>query len=306
MPEVRRAGFCVAELVGEPPLDAAAPAAFCDAAAPAAAMTERRPPPYQLISGDRYNISLSILVAGALAAMKENAALHPLLRWQLSTFTIWNHAFILVRLLLDQKQWDPFLVVNSVAIFVCFRTGFAQGLDDNLRKKFGVFGVQLTRRQFLALDHVAHTLPAALLVAACVRRGLRVHPLNSVYALGLATWFSFRQGASLDASAIYVPHPWKRLWLAGTVSMVLTPSLVNALVARRHGRAALLAATLLLPYLTTKLDPDLKKKYAFEYALQLQQARRTGPRVRQRGGRVGDLPRAQSYDPMRDSREETP
>ena len=78
------------------------------------------------------------LVAGALAAMKENAALHPLLRWQLSTFTIWNHAFILVRLLLDQKQWDPFLVVNSVAIFVCFRTGFAQGLDDNLRKKFGV------------------------------------------------------------------------------------------------------------------------------------------------------------------------
>ena len=88
--------------------------------------------------------------------------------------------------------------------------------------------------------------------------------------------------------------------------MVLTPSLVNALVARRHGRAALLAATLLLPYLTTKLDPDLKKKYAFEYALQLQQARRTGPRVRQRGGRVGDLPRAQSYDPMRDSREETP
>ena len=182
---------------------------------------------------------------------------------------------------------------------------FAQGLDDNLRKKFGVFGVQLTRAQFLVLDHVAHTLPAALLVAACVRRGLRVHPLNSVYALGLATWFSFRQGASLDASAIYVPHPWKRLWLAGTVSMVLTPSLVNALVARRHGRAALLAATLLLPYLTTKLDPDLKKKYAFEYALQLQQARRTGPRVRQRGGRVGDLPRAQSYDPMRDSREET-
>ena len=237
--------------------------------------------------------------------MKENAALHPLLRWQLSTFTIWNHAFILVRLLLDQKQWDPFLVVNSVAIFVCFRTGFAQGLDDNLRKKFGVFGVQLTRRQFLALDHVAHTLPAALLVAACVRRGLRVHPLNSVYALGLATWFSFRQGASLDASAIYVPHPWKRLWLAGTVSMVLTPSLVNALVARRHGRRpARRDAAAALPH--DELDPDLKKKYAFEYALQLQQARRTGPRVRQRGGRVGGLPRALSYDPMRDNREETP
>ena len=85
--------------------------------------------------------------------------------------------------------------------------------------------------------------------------------------------------------------------------MLLTPALVNALVARRHGRAALLAAALLIPYMTTRLDPDLKKKYAFEYALQKLGPAARRARVKPRG-RVGDLPRSQSYDPMRHSREE--
>ena len=54
--------------------------------------------------------------------------------------------------------------------------------------------------------------------------------MNSVYALTLSTWFAFRQSASLDVSDIYVPHPWKRSWVAILVAVLATPRLVDALM----------------------------------------------------------------------------
>jgi len=73
-----------------------------------------------------------------------------------------------------------------------------------------------------------------------------------------------------------VPHPWRRTWIAIATGMLTMPSLVDALLSRRHGRAAALACLLLLPYLSTSLEPGLKKKYNFEYALAAVEARREG------------------------------
>ena len=77
---------------------------------------------------------------------------------------------------------------------------------------------------------------------------------NCVYVLACSTWFAFRQGAQLDSSEIYVPHPWRRAWLAIVTSVLCTPSLVDALVA-------------LVPYLLARLDPGLRQKYKFEFEL---------------------------------------
>ena len=45
---------------------------------------------------------------------------------------------------------------------------------------------------------------------------------NCVYVLACSTWFAFRQGAQLDSSEIYVPHPWRRAWLAIVTSVLCT------------------------------------------------------------------------------------
>ena len=54
------------------------------------------------------------------------------LRLQLRTYTIWNLTFCALRVALKQKQWDPFLLLNSIGIVNGFRTAFCQGIDRAL------------------------------------------------------------------------------------------------------------------------------------------------------------------------------
>jgi len=155
-----------------------------------------------------------------------------------------------------------------MGILCTFRTAFAQGLDENMRRKLARLGLAMPRWLFVTLDHLCHTVPPALLLAAVVRRKQRVHPMNSVYCLVLSTWFAFRQNAHLDASNIYVPHPWKRAWAAILVASFTTPRLVNALIDRCHRRAVGYALLLLAPWLSSKLDPHLRRTYNFECRVQ--------------------------------------
>ena len=95
-----------------------------------------RSPRYQLVPGDRYNITLGVLAAFALAGCKDLPPrwTHRFVRWSLNAYTNWNLAFVLLRYALGQTQWDPFLLTNSVGIFLGFRTAFVQGIDENMRR----------------------------------------------------------------------------------------------------------------------------------------------------------------------------
>lgn len=149
-----------------------------------------------------------------------------------------------------------------------------------MRKKLLVFGVDMPRWLFMAVDHLVHTAPAALLLASIVRRKQRVHPMNSVYVLMLYTWFSFRQSSTLDVSNVYVPHPWRRAWAGVLTALLAMPSLVHALNARHPRAAVLRSIILLLPWLSSKLDPTLRATYNFECMLASQRASELGPRRR--------------------------
>jgi len=255
----------------------------------------RQPPKFQLVKGDQFNLALGVVVAFILAACKDIRGLPPFLKLQLRAYTIWNLAFLGVRVVLDQAQWDPFLAVNSFGVACGFRTAMCQGIDENMRKKLSaqlaLSGLTLPRWQFLLADHTIHTLPPLVLFAALVRRSQPVHPMNCVYTLACSTWFAFRQGAQLDSSDIYVPHPWRRAWLAIVTSILCTPSLVSALIARDRGKAALVSLVALVPYLTARLDPSLRQKYKFEYEL----ARHTQPVAEETAAKP--LPRVASTPP---------
>ena len=95
-------------------------------------------PPLQLVKGDKYNLTLGVLGAIALATAKDAKSLHPFIKWSCNAYTNWNLAFIGLGALTGQQQWQPFLAVNSVGIFLGFRTAFCQGLDENMRKKVRV------------------------------------------------------------------------------------------------------------------------------------------------------------------------
>mmetsp|Transcript_30765 Transcript_30765/g.75682 ORF Transcript_30765/g.75682 Transcript_30765/m.75682 type:complete len:254 (-) Transcript_30765:308-1069(-) len=224
-------------------------------------------PRYQLIKGDRYNLAVGVLAAFALAITKDLKALPAFARWQLNAYTNWNLTFIALRVLLQQDQWDPFLAVNSMGVFFGFRTAMTQRLDDNMRKKIARYGLPLPRPAFVAADHFVHTLPTLLLVGSLVRQKRRVPQMNALFSLVLSTWFAFRQGAKLDSSEIYVPHPWRRTWLAIATSLLATPALVDALIDNKRRRGLLIFLGMLLPYLSTRLDPKLRDTYNFEYAV---------------------------------------
>lgn len=231
------------------------------------------PPPYQLVKGDAFNASIGLIAAFLLASAKDVPGLHPFVSWSLSAYTNWNLSFIALRLALSQEQWDPFLLCNSMGVLMGFRTAMSQGIANNMRRKIELLGLSLTRWQFDLADHLCHTLPAVVLLRSLVRRRQRVHLINAIYGLTLASWFSFRQQAKLDSSGIYVPHPWRRTWLAIATGMLTMPPLVDALIAKRKQRSLVIAAVLLLPWLSAYLDPTLKKKYDFEYALSKLEAR---------------------------------
>ena len=250
---------------------------------------KRFTPPFQLIPNDDFNLTLGIVGAAVLACLKDAGFLSEFSRMQVRQYTNWNVAFLVLGGLLRQDQWRPFLLVNSVGILCGVRTAFAQGLDENMRKKLHSRGLPISRPAFLAADHALHTLPAALLLYSLVRDRKRVHPMNCVYALTLATWFSFRQGAQLDASDLYIPHPWKRAWVGIFAGVGLTPPLVDALIARKHGKAALCVLLLFAPWLSAKLDPNVPLKYNFEAKLkrveEQQQAEREEAFPIEAGGR---------------------
>ena len=228
---------------------------------PSSSVSRRRPPPpYQLVQGDRHNFSLGVLVAFGLAALKnlseeklKRLGAPPFFKWNLNAYTTWNVSIIALRVLLKQQQWDPFLLVNSMGIFWGFRTAFAQGLDENMRKKISGLGFELSRLEFVLADHLVHTLPPAVLLANLVRRRQRVAPMNCIHCVVLSSWFTFRQVAQLDVSEVYMPHPFYRGLLAFLVAVFTTPPLVDACIERSRGRILLCALALLLPYLSTKL-----------------------------------------------------
>ena len=225
-------------------------------------------PAFQLVRGDRYNIFLGLFAVFAMASAKDCEGLHPLVNWSVRAYTNWNLSLIGVRLLLKQGQWDPFLLCNSVSIFVGFRTAMAQGLDEHVRRRVASLGLDLPRPAFKLIDHACHTLPVVCLAGALMRRRSRVGTMNTAYVLALLTWFAFRQQAKLDSSSIYTPHPWRRAWWALFSGAILTPPLFNALLDRRQARAALYGLALALPYLSTRLDPHLLRKYRFDFALE--------------------------------------
>lgn len=145
-------------------------------------------------------------------------------------------------------------------------------------------------------------MPCILLIWALVKRKQRIHPMNSIYAIILSTWFSFRQSAQLDASELYVPHPWKRAWAAIFCGVTLTPFLVDALIHRKNGKAALCVLALASPWLMAKLDPELRDKYNFECKLseakRIAAVRATARRVEVHNG--NSIPRAYSEMVMKD------
>ena len=262
-----------------------------------AGQPKRPPPPYQLVPGDKYNITLGTIAAFALAATKEMRlkGINPFIQWSLNAYTNWNLAFLALRVLLQQQQWDQFLLVNSMGICLGFRTAFTQGLDENMRRKIKSLGFEMSRLEFVAADHLCHSVPILLLLSSVLIRRERVHPMNAVYALVLATWFSFRQSAQLDASSLYAPHPWRRAWLGICVGVFAPSPLVDAALSGQRRWVTLIALLMLVPYLTTKLDPGLRAKYGFEAKL-AEATRRRGSQVNSRSNR--GLPRVHSETPF--------
>ena len=220
-----------------------------------------------IIEGDKNHITLAALIASLLASAKNAGNIPPAIHWQLNAYTNWNIIFVIARFILNIPQWDQFLCINSIGIFMGYRTAFTQGLDENIRKKLQSMKLRLSRMQFLLLDNILHTLPCVLFLAKFIQNKKCISPITSVYAAAFASWFAFRQGASLDPSKIYVPHPWKRAWLAALFGWFLTPCIVKNAIQARYKRLFLTLFILCIPYLSTKFDPNLRRKYNFEFAL---------------------------------------
>lgn len=249
--------------------------------------------PCQLIPGDRYNISAGVLLVFLLSTLKGSLAkrlLPSVVRWQLNAYTNWNIAFALLGAALRQRQWEPFLLTNSLAILIGFRTAMAQGLEDNLWKKFRAHNLDLPRWVFRVLDHLSHTAPVLWYVGRCWHGRRRVHPMNVVYCAVLCSYFAFRQQAKLDASDLYVPHSWRRAWFGIATGAVMAPSLVDSLIFKRWRRLAAILAVLMAPWCTTRFDPELRRKYNFEYAAQSTGAPAAAASGRRRNVRMAATP----------------
>merc|ERR1719223_2178012 len=75
------------------------------------------------------------------------------------------------------------------------------------------------------------------------------------------TWFSFRQGAKLDAQDIYVPHPWRAAWLAIVLSASATPPLVDALIQDNRVSAIWYSFIMGIPWIVSRLNSALQKAH---------------------------------------------
>jgi hypothetical protein len=188
--------------------------------------------------------------------------------WQLNAYTNWNLILIVCRYLYSLDSLDPFLFVNSLGILTAFKTGFCQGLDQNIRKKLISLGFPMTKTQFKIGDFIVHTLPVALTYYILVKKKKRIAPINVTYAITLATWFAFRQAGILDASSVYVPHPWKRSWIAGVTAMMLSPILVDASIDGKRTKLIGSLFCMSIPYFCTRMDKTVYDKYNLEFMIQ--------------------------------------
>lgn len=220
-----------------------------------------------IIKDDKHGVTLAMIIATILVGSKHIRVLPEHIKWQLNAYTNWNLTMLLVRWLLNIKEWDPFLCVNSVGIWLGFRTSFTNGLDDNIRNKLTMMGLELTRKQFVTADFIVHTLPAIITTWILVKQKRSIPSVSLTYALTLSTWFVFSQVGKLDASDIYVPHPWKRGWVSVIMGMLMAPQLVDSLQHRKKVKLLFVILSMLLPYLSTRLDTELENKYKFEYKL---------------------------------------
>eukprot|EP00747_Dinoflagellata_sp_TGD_P098365 gnl/TRDRNA2_/TRDRNA2_167429_c0_seq1.p1 gnl/TRDRNA2_/TRDRNA2_167429_c0~~gnl/TRDRNA2_/TRDRNA2_167429_c0_seq1.p1 ORF type:complete len:274 (+),score=13.80 gnl/TRDRNA2_/TRDRNA2_167429_c0_seq1:74-895(+) len=239
-----------------------------------------RSPPWQLVQGDPFNLTLGGILMACLAAAKQIPGLPGFVQFHLNTYTVWNLLFILTRVLLRQQQWDPFLLCNSIGVLVGFRTAMVHGIDNNVIDKLRALGDPILhcRSRFVVADQLAHTLPALVLLVRQVRAGKSVPRANSAAAIMFGTWFTFRQGGKLDASDIYCPHPWRAAWSAIVLSSSATPPLVDALMKDDYRSAILCSFIMGFPWLVSRLNKDLKKQCDFEYALQKARAQQTEER----------------------------
>ena len=220
------------------------------------------------VEGDNHGVTAAMIVASSLACCKHIGLLPKEIKWQLGAYTNWNLTMIVIRYLLSFKEWDPFLCVNSIGILFGFKTAFCQGLDENIRKKLNSMNFKhckLSRMQFVLADLFVHTVPAIVTTTYVIHNKIKIPSITVTYALTLSSWFAFSQAGNLDVSQIYVPHPWKRAWLAAVISMILTPKMIFYAQTKQFKKFLCVILGMTIPLLTTKLDPNLQKKYNFEF-----------------------------------------
>ncbi|KAF4738370.1 hypothetical protein FOZ62_023838 [Perkinsus olseni] len=218
------------------------------------------PVPFQLIPGDRLNIALGCAIYLALTGSSE-VINNKFLRKNLQAYTSWNWVLIVSRILLRQGQWDPFLLSNSFGVCMAFRTAGARGLTEMMRQKMALRGVKLTKLQFAMMDHWVHTVPVLLMTCLVVRSGRRPLMTNGVVGMMAQMFFAYSQAGTLNVAELYMPHPAKRAWLASLAGQLLAPLLVTAIVDRKWKKAGVIFLIILLPWLSSSLDPNVKRKY---------------------------------------------
>lgn len=228
--------------------------------------------PYHLFPSDKFNVMPGILLYFVLATSKDWKVFPWFVRWQLNHYTNWNLLLIILGELLQQHQWSGFLFAQSLGVLVGFRTAMANGILENMKKRMNEYSTQAgfphhSNFRFAMIDHCVHTLPPVLLGARLVRDQKRIPFITTTYAMLSFTWGAFRQQAKLDSSGIYVPHPWRRAWIGIATGVFTSRWLIAALVKRDRRQILLAIAILTVPWCTTRFDPGLRKKYAFEYAV---------------------------------------
>lgn len=221
---------------------------------------------------DPHSVTYAMCVAAVLAVCKNTNVIPIYVKWHLNAYTNWNLLLILIRSIFSLHQWDPFLCLNSMGIYVSFKTAFSQKLDDNIRHKLNKMGfIQLSRLQFVIADFIVHALPALVFIPYMIHKRKKIPFVTVTYALTLSTWFAFRQAGKLDASQVYVPHPWKRAWFAMIFTCLNTRFFVNSAIGKEKNKAFFYLLLMVSPILTTCLDKKNMSKYKFEYIRQCKQ-----------------------------------
>lgn len=180
-------------------------------------------------------------------------------------YTNWNIIMFTFRHLFNMYSWDPFLYLNSVAIFVGFHTAFANGLTKNLRKKLNKHGLLVNDTQFAIGDHIVHTLPMIVCTYKVIKNKNVITWTPVMCTLTYGALFSYSQNGTLNASKTYVPHPWKRTWGAMFLGILSAKSAVNSYHKKQYKKSLLTGLTILLPFILSKFDKGMKNKYTFEY-----------------------------------------